>query len=157
MLNQCILLGTINSEITKREFSNGNSITRFRLRTHEVFNINGESVRRSTVHLIDVKGGRLQANLDGIIKPGEIIMLTGTIHNRLTKHKTGDKWITSIYVYDNDTFHVLSPTSGIAIELSENRTPAQKGSGPTTLRVNHERPTYEPVPPIEDEFGTAGF
>ncbi len=134
-MNLAILSGVIVSDPTRHDFSNGGSVTRFRLKTQETYAIDGVSKESSQTHLIDIYNKALQ---DGVVKTlsrGQMIELTGSIRSRNTASEgQPPRWTTAIVIAYQGTLTVPGGSrSGMAVSQSAT------GDDVPEPRIDHSR------------------
>ncbi|MAM84582.1 MAG: hypothetical protein CL472_07950 [Acidobacteria bacterium] len=134
-MNLAILVGVISSEIRVSQLKY-NRVARFRLKTTEQFNLDGDLKERSQTHLIDVWNDYLIDNVIPLIRQGQMVDIHGTIESRkVSKDGEPDRWTTSIVVRHNGRINVYggasSNTSVIGM-AHENEKPVNVDHRPRT-------------------------
>ena len=110
-MNLAILVGVISSEIRVSQLKY-NRVARFRLKTTEQFNLDGDLKERSQTHLIDVWNDYLIDNVIPLIRQGQMVDIHGTIESRkVSKDGEPDRWTTSIVVRHNGRINVYGGAS----------------------------------------------
>ena len=138
-MNLAILVGVISSEITTQKLK-FNRVGRFRLRTTEQFNLDGDLKERSQTHLIDVWNDYLIDNVLPLLKQGQMIDVHGSIESRkVSKDGEPDRWTTSIVLRHNGKITTYGGAG------SNTSVTARTDEGDRPLNVDHRPRTPTPL------------
>lgn len=113
-MNRAILVGTVVSQPNLIELENS-TITKFRVKTVDVYHVDGEHRERSQTHLIDVWNAQLQKDVTPDLRKGDMVSIEGAIESRKVNGDDGPKWVTSIVIRNNGAIQVFGgPGSNVA-------------------------------------------
>lgn len=145
-MNLAILVGTIVSEVRRVDLQSGGSVTKFRVKTVEVFNIDGEMKERSQTHLIDCWNPYLQKNITPYLREGQLVEIQGSIESRnVAKEGEPARWTTTIVIRTTGNIQVFGgPGSNAA-------TRADAAEGEAPVRVDHSQKAPAPAPELVDD------
>lgn len=143
-MNLAILVGTISSEIRRIDLQQGGSVTKFRLKTIEVLQIDGEIRERSQTHLIDIWSSYLQEKIVPDLREGQIIEVQGSIESRnVAKSGEPDRWTTTIVIRNKGHITQFAGQSSIRADASDSE---------RELNIDH-RKSKPPEAVTEEENG----
>lgn len=145
-MNLALLVGTIVSEVKKTEFANGGSVTRFRVKTVEILNLEGERKEKSQTHLIDVYNPYLQKNVTPYLREGQLVSIKGSIESRnVAQEGEPARWTTFISLRSVGEIAIHGgPGSNIATSAEAS------DEEPKPVRVDHSAPK-KPAPVGADD------
>jgi single-stranded DNA-binding protein len=145
-MNRAILVGTIASEVRRVEVSGGSSVTKFRLKTVETLNIDGELRERSQTHLIDCWSPRLQKEITPFLREGQMVGVEGSIESRnVAKQGEPARWTTTIVIRGSGNH--ITVFGGPGTNMA---TRADAPESEPEVRVDHSR-RPAPVPAMADD------
>jgi single-stranded DNA-binding protein len=142
-MNLAILIGTVSSEVRRIDLRDGVSVTKFRVKTVEQYQQDGELKERSQTHLIDVWSPYLQKDVTPMLRQGQLVEIQGAFESRNTA-KQGEPavWTTSIVLRARGVISIYGgPGSNIAVRSDAAASP----------KIDHSERVPPPVNVFDDD------